>query len=74
MRMTKDKVLRARVTEGHVKKLNQMGRELGMSSSHILRWLIDNAEISRPVVNFQAMKNSDSAKFSQDASATTVAA
>jgi hypothetical protein len=68
-----------RLTEGQRTKLQQLAQVLGRTPNHTLGQLIDNAEIvvvpRREVgATLPAIKNSDSAKFSQDTSAITASA
>lgn len=73
--MIKIHKLGVRIDGGRMRKFEDMQQATGLNPSQLVRLLIDMAEVkSRPVVNVQLMKNSDSAKFSQDGSATTVAA
>lgn len=73
--MTKNKVLRARVTDAHLEKLGRIGEAMGLSASHIVRLLIDSAEVqTKPSVLLGQMKNSDSASDLRNRSAITVSA
>ena len=64
-----------RLTPSQYARVATLAKEMGVKRNHVFGVLIDNAEVkSKSSVNVQLIKNSDSAKFSQDRSATTVAA
>jgi predicted transcriptional regulator len=68
-----------RLTDSQRTKLRRLAQALGRTPNHTLGQLIDNAEIvvvprREAGATLPGMKNSDSAKFSQDARAITASA
>lgn len=57
MNKSKVKILRARLYDQHVERINTISATTGLNISAILRQLIENAEVTPSVVNVQVYRN-----------------